>query len=115
MEPVTENFKDAMTTWVELKKQLGEARKDLSVLNKREKELRTFIKTYMNKEDIGSVNVNKNKVKYSVKTSRGSITREVIKNGLGSYFGGDVVRVEGAFQAILDAAPEVQRDSLSLV
>jgi len=115
MDPVTDNFRVAMTTWVELKQQLGEARKDLSILNKREKELRSFIKSYMSKEDIGSVNVNKNKVKYSVKTARGSITREVIKTGLASYFGGDVVRSEGAYQAILDAAPEVQRESLSLV
>ena len=115
MEPVTENFRAAMTTWVELKQQLGEARKDLSILNKREKELRTFIKSYMSKEDIGSVNVNKNKVKYTMKMARGSITRDVIKTGLHTYFGGDVVRVEGAYQAILDSAPEVQRDSLSLV
>jgi hypothetical protein len=115
MDDVTENFKDAMTTWVDLKKQLVEARKDIGVLNKREKELRSFIKKYMAQEDIGSVNVNKNKVKYSVKTGKGSITKEVIKTGLGTYFGGDVVRAEGAFQAILDAAPQVQRDTLTLV
>jgi len=112
MEPVTENFREAMTTWVELKQQLVEARKDISVLNKREKELRTFIKSYMSKEDIGSVNVNNKKVKYSVKRSKGSITKDVIKTGLGTYFNGDVVRVEGAFQAIMDSAPEVQRESL---
>jgi hypothetical protein len=108
------DFRDAMISWVDLKKQLTEARKDISVLNKREKELREFIKSYMSKEDIGSVNVNKNKVKFTTKNAKGSVTRTVIKEGLFSYFGGDEVRVEGAFQAILDAAPEVQRSSLSL-
>jgi hypothetical protein len=53
-----EDFRDVMTEWVELKKQLNEARKDIGVLNKREKELRVFIKTYMKKEEIDNVNVN---------------------------------------------------------
>jgi Family of unknown function (DUF5760) len=110
-----ENFREAMSSWVELKTQLKEARKDLSVLNKREKELRSFIKTYMGKEEIDIVNVDKNKVKYIVRNGKGSITREVIKNGLMAYFGNDEVKCEGAFQAILDAVPNVKKETLTLV
>lgn len=104
-----------MSSWVELKTQLKEARKDLSVLNKREKELRSFIKTYMGREEIDIVNVDKNKVKYTVRNAKGSITREVIKTGLKSYFGNDEAQTEGAFQAILDAVPNVKRETLSMV
>lgn len=110
-----ENFREAMSSWVELKTQLKEARKDLSVLNKREKELRSFIKTYMGKEEIDIVNVDKNKVKYAVRNAKGTITREVIRNGLMTYFGNDEVRSEGAFQAILDAVPDVKRETLTMV
>jgi hypothetical protein len=110
-----ENFREAMSSWVELKTQLKEARKDLSVLNKREKELRSFIKTYMGREEIDIVNVDKNKVKYTVRNAKGSITRDVIKTGLKSYFGNDEVQSEGAFQAILDAVPNVKRETLSMV
>jgi len=110
-----ENFREAMSSWVELKTQLKEARKDLSVLNKREKELRSFIKTYMGKEEIDIVNVDKNKVKYTVRNAKGSITRDVIKNGLKSYFGNDETQAEGAFQAILDAVPNVKRETLTMV
>lgn len=104
-----------MSSWVELKTQLKEARKDLSVLNKREKELRSFIKTYMGKEEIDIVNVDKNKVKYTVRNAKGSITRDVIKTGLKSYFGNDEVQADGAFQAILDSVPNVKRETLSMV
>jgi hypothetical protein len=110
-----ENFREAMSSWVELKTQLKEARKDLSVLNKREKELRSFIKTYMGKEEIDIVNVDKNKVKYTVRNAKGSITRDVIKTGLKSYFGNDEVQADGAFQAILDSVPNVKRETLSMV
>jgi hypothetical protein len=109
-----DDFRDVMTEWVELKKQLNEARKDIGVLNKREKELRAFIKTYMKKEEIDNVNVNKQKVSYKERVTKAPITREVIKKGLLSFFGGDEARAEGAFQAIVDAAPEVKRESLGI-
>ena len=111
---VSENFRDAMGEWVELKKQLAGARKDISILNKREKDLRTFIKTYMSKQEIDTVKVQDQKVSLKKTTVKGSITREVIKTGLGTFFGDDEVRAEGAYQAILDAAPSVERESVSL-
>jgi len=107
-------FKSAMTTWVELKTQLTEARKDLGILNKREKELRSFIKKYMHDEEIDVANVDKFKVKYTQRAAKGTVTKAVIKEGLSTYFGGDETRTEGAYQAILDAAPDVKRESLSL-
>jgi hypothetical protein len=100
------DFKAAMTEWVTLKAQLLAARKDLSVLNGREKDLRKFVTGHMQQNEIDTVRVqDKVKVNFKLKKTKGAITKDVIKKGLGSFFGGNDAQVEGAFQAILDAAP----------
>jgi hypothetical protein len=103
---VDSRFKSAMTEMVGLKAQLSSARKDLHVLSQREKELREFVKEYMSKNQIDTCNV-KEKVKVSLKMKklRSPITKDVIVSGLRTYFAGDDVKVEGAFQAIVDSAP----------
>ena len=109
------DFKSAMTEWVALKAQLSAARKDLSVLNRREKDLREFVTKHMKENEIDTVRVQeKVKVNLKVKNSKGSITKEVIKKGLGTFFGGNEAQIEGAFQAILDAAPVVQRSGVTM-
>jgi hypothetical protein len=98
------DFKNATNEWIAIKTQLAAARKDLSVLNQREKELRKFVTNHMAENDIDTVKVqDKIKVNLKVKKSKGSITKEVIRRGLSTYFGGDEVRIEGAFNAIQDA------------
>ena len=95
-----------MTEWVALKAQLAAARKDLSVLNTREKDLRKFVTKHMAENEIDTVKVqDKVKVNFKKKKTKAPITKDVIKKGLTSYFGGNEAQVEGAFQAILDAAP----------
>ena len=95
-----------MTEWVTLKAQLLAARKDLSVLNQREKDLRKFVTAHMQQNEIDTVRVqDKVKVNFKTKKTKGAITKDVIRKGLGSFFGGNEAQVEGAFQAILDAAP----------
>ena len=109
------DFKQAMTEWVALKAQLAAARKDLSVLNKREKDLRQFVTQHMKQNEIDTVRVQE-KVKVNLKTkkTRGGITKDVIKKGLHSYFGGNEAQIEGAFQAILDAAPVQEKSGVSV-
>ena len=100
------DFKAAMTEWVSLKTQLAAARKDLTVLNQREKDLRKFVTQHMKVNEIDTVKVqDKVRVNFKSKKTKGSLTKEVIKKGLGTFFGGNEAQVEGAFQAILDAAP----------
>jgi hypothetical protein len=100
------DFKAAMTEWVALKAQLAAARKDLSVLNKREKDLRAYVTKTMKEQEIDTVKVqDKVKVNFKTKQTKAPITKDVIKKGLTNYFGGNEAQVEGAFQAILDAAP----------
>jgi hypothetical protein len=109
------DFKTIMTEWVRLKAQLAAARKDLGVLNTREKELRTFVTRHMAANEIDTVRVqDKVKVNLKTKTTKGAVTKDVIKKGLGTYFAGDEVRVEGAFQAIVDAAPTKEVQAVTL-
>ena len=111
-----EQFKMAMKEWVALKTQLSSARKDLQVLNKREKELREFVTTHMKTHEIDTVRVHeKVKVNLHTKNTKGGVTKDVIKKGLGTYFSGDEVRVEGAFQAIMDAVPTAVKSSVSVI
>ena len=109
------DFKSAMTEWVQLKAQLAAARKDLGTLNKREKELLKFVTQYMKEHEVDTVKVQE-KVKVNLKKTKtkGSLTKDVIKKGLMTYFGGNEAQVEGAFTAIMDAAPVKEKNSVSV-
>jgi hypothetical protein len=114
-------IRDVMSEWLALKAQLKAARADISVLNKREKELRTEVQHFMKKmkqdveEDVQPVvKIQGQKVSFQTKESKGSITKEIILKGLQSYFGGNEAQIEGAFQAILDAVPVKERDVLTV-
>lgn len=100
------DFAEVMNEWIALKAQLSAARKDLAVLNKREKELKKFVTNHMAQNDIDTVKV-KDKVKVNLKKkkTKGSITKDVIRVGLMNYFEQDAGRADGAMQAILAAAP----------
>ena len=110
-----ERFKQAMTEWVGIKAQLVSVRKDITVLNKREKELREFVTTQMKTLEIDTVKV-REKVKVNLKTkkSKGAITKDVIIKGLRTYFSGDEVRVEGAFKAIQDSVEVKEKSSVTV-
>ncbi len=108
-------LRDAMGEWIDLKKNIALARKDLSVLTKREKELAEIIKKSMTQIEVDTVKMQDNNVKLRVKNSKGSITKDVIQKGLHSYFSGDEVKVEGAMKAIIDSAPVKERSTLSLL
>ena len=111
-------FKELMTEWLSLKQQIAAARKDMSVLNQREKELRNQVQTFMKEmkesQDVDTVKVNQEKVSLRTKESRGSITKQVILAGLRAYFGGDETRVEQVFQVIVDHAPVKERSTLTV-
>jgi 2,3-bisphosphoglycerate-independent phosphoglycerate mutase len=110
-----EQFKRAMNEWVALKAQLASARKDLTVLNKREKELREFVTHHMKTNEIDTVKVKeKIKVNLKVKKTKGAITKDAILRGLRSYFSGDEVRVEGAFKAIQDSVQTKEKAAVSV-
>ena len=109
------DFKTAMTEWVALKAQLAAARKDLQTLNAREKDLRKFVTIHMEQNEIDTVKVqDKVKVNLKKKKTKGSITKDVILKGLRTFFGGAEAQVEGAWNAIQDAAPVKETASVSV-
>jgi hypothetical protein len=110
-----DKFKQAMTEWVGIKTQLASVRKDLSVLNQREKELREFVTKQMIHLEIDAVKV-RDKVKVNLKRKKikGSITKEVIMKGLVSYFHGDQIKAEEVFKHIQDAAPMKESNTVSI-
>ena len=114
-EQVDERFKSAMTEMVTLKAQLSSARKDIQVLSKREKELREFVKQYMANNKIDTCNV-RDRVKVSLKTkvTKGGLTKDTILRGLTTYFSGDAVKVEGAYQSIVDSATRKETSVLAV-
>ena len=113
-EQITDEFRSAMANWVELKTQLAEARKDMKVLNEREKQLKEFIKAFMKNQSLDLVNLKMGKVTLKTTTKKSSMTREAVRKGLGVYFGGDEAKVDGAFQCILDNLDTEEADVISL-
>ena len=114
MAEISTEFRVKMTEWVELKKQLAEARKDMAVLNKKEKELKNYIGEYMKQEGIDNINLKKGKVTRRTTEKKPTFSKKAVEQGLGVYFQGDEVRVEAAITCIADNLPSEQRDVVSL-
>ena len=114
MAEISTEFRVKMTEWVELKKQLAEARKDMAVLNKKEKELKNYIGGYMKQEGIDNINLKKGKVTRRTTEKKPTFSKKVVEQGLGVYFQGDEVRVEAAITCITDNLPSEHRDVVSL-
>ena len=113
-DQITDEFRSAMADWVQLKTQLSEARKDMKVLNDREKQLKEFIKTFMKKQSLDLINLKKGKVTLKTTMKKSSMTREAVRKGLGVFFNGDEAKVDGAIQCILDNLESEESDVISL-
>ena len=113
-DQISDQFRNAMSDWVELKKQLSSARTDMKILNNREKQLKEYIKNYMKNQKIDKVNLKKGKVTLRTSTKSGSMTKAAVLNGLNVYFQGDEVRTEAAMTCILDNIPKSESEIISL-
>lgn len=114
MTEITDDFRRSMSEWVELKKQLIDARKDMSLLNKREKELKTFIMGYMKKQKIDNINLTKGKVSLKSSKKKGSMTIAAVRSGLNTFCNNDETEVERAINCIMDNIEEKESDAISL-
>ena len=114
MAEISDEFRKAMADWVELKRQLTEARSDMKVLNTREKELKQIIAGYMKTTEIDTVNLKKGKVSLRKKVSKGSMTKKAVENGLMIFFQNDETQVERAMNCIQDTLEEKESDVISL-
>jgi hypothetical protein len=111
---ITDDFRKAMSDWVELKKQLSGARQDMKILNSREKQLKEYIKNYMKSQNIDKVNLKKGKVTLKTTQKTGSMTKAAVINGLNIYFQGDEARTEGAITCIIDNIAKSESEIISL-
>jgi hypothetical protein len=113
-EQISDEFRTAMANWVEIKTQLAEARKDMKVLNNREKQLKEFIKDYMKNQKLDLINLKKGKVTIRTTMKRATFTKDAVQAGLTVYFNGDEVSVERAMTCIVDNLPTSEAEVISL-
>ena len=99
---ISDQFRTKMSEWVNLKKQLGEARKDMRILNQKEKELKTFIMNFMSEKGIDNVNLKKGKVSLRTTKKKQALTKDKVQSGLLKHFQGDEVQTETAMNCIID-------------
>lgn len=111
---ITDEFRSKMSEWVNIKKTLEEARKDVKVLNQKEKELKTFIMKFMQNEGIDNVNLKKGKVSIRNSKKRETLTKDRVQAGLLIHFNGDEVKTESAMNCIIDNLETKQSSSISL-
>lgn len=114
VEQITDEFRNAMASWVEIKTQLTDARKDMKILNAREKQLKEFIKNYMKQKELDLVNLKRGKVSIRTTVKRATFTKDSVQVGLGIFFEGDEVRVERAMTCIIDNLPQSESEVISL-
>lgn len=114
MAEITDEFRSKMSEWVNLKKQLAEARKDMKVLNTREKELNLYIKAYMKSQKIDNVNLKQGKVTYKQTKKKPTFSKKAVVQGLMAYFENDETKVEEVIDTISENLETQEKDSIHL-
>lgn len=109
-----EQFKRSMVEWVEIKKQLAGVRKDVKVLNQREKELRLFIQGFMKKNEIDACNAPGARVTCTERKTKGPFNRDTVRKGLLQYFSGNEDQVERVMEIIESCVQVGHKDSVSI-
>jgi oligoendopeptidase F len=112
MTDITNELSENVAKLVELSKQLKEAKSDIKVLNQAEKQLKELIKANMLNQGIDTINLRKGKISIRKTNRKSGMTKDSVRNGLESFFGGNEAQVEGAMNAIQDNL--TVRESVSL-
>ena len=102
MTDITNELSENVAKLVELSKQLKEAKSDIKVLNQAEKQLKELIKANMLKQGIDTINLRKGKISIRKSNRKSGMTKETVRSGLETFFGGNEAQVEGAMNAIQD-------------
>ena len=114
MAEITDEFRRSMSEWVELKKQLTDARNDMKILNTREKELKNLIMGFMKEQKIDNINLTKGKVALKTSMKKGPMTVAAVKKGIETFCNNDKVEVERAINCIMDNIEEKEACAVSL-
>lgn len=116
---VDAGFKEAMSQWIELKKQLAAARSDIKVLTQQEKTLARFIKEYMLEKQIDACNTKDStgsaaKVLVKTRQTKTGFSKNLVRMGLMRYFRDDEERVNHVMDVIAECAEVQEKSSISL-
>lgn len=114
MAEVTSELSENVSKLVELSKQLKEAKSDIKVLNQAEKQLKEAIKQNMLKQGIDTINLRKGKISIRKSNRKSGMTKDTVRSGLESFFGGNEAQVEGAMNAIQDNLKTKETVSLAI-
>lgn len=109
-----EEFKRRMVEWVEIKKQLSSVRKDVQVLNKREKDLRGAIQVFMKSNDIDACNAPGARVTFTERKTKQPFNKDLVKKGLVKYFSGDEDQADRVLEIIESCREVGHKDSVSI-
>mgnify|MGYP000451118184 FL=1 len=102
MTDITNELSENVAKLVELSKQLKEAKSDIKVLNQAEKQLKELIKANMLNQGIDTINLRKGKISIRKSNRKSGMTKDTVRSGLETFFGGNEAQVEGAMNAIQD-------------
>jgi len=111
---ITLEFKEKMLEWQNIKTTLKNARKDLSALNSREKELKTYLSGFMNANKFDKCNCKDGStVKLTKKKTKGSLSEKVIKAGLLDHFSDNQVQADTCWETINEHRQGKETSSLT--
>tara|TARA_B110000902_G_scaffold199304_1_gene226253 strand:- start:33 stop:413 length:381 start_codon:yes stop_codon:yes gene_type:complete len=114
MSSVAPDLSENVSKLVELTKQLTEAKSDIKVLTQEEKRLKEKVKKHMVEQGIDTINLRKGKISIRKSVRKSGMSKDAIKDGLMTFFGGDETKVEGALNAIKDGLKTRESTSISL-
>ena len=114
MAEVTNELSENVSKLVELSKQLKEAKSDIKVLNQAEKQLKENIKQNMLKRGIDTINLRKGKISIRKSNRKSGMTKDTVRSGLKTFFGGNEAQVEGAMNYIQDNLTTKETISLAI-
>tara|TARA_B110000503_G_scaffold141066_1_gene233556 strand:- start:2049 stop:2429 length:381 start_codon:yes stop_codon:yes gene_type:complete len=114
MASVSNDLTGNVAKLVELTKQLTEAKADIKILTQEEKRLKENVKKHMVEQGIDTINLRKGKISIRTSVRKAGMSKDAVRDGLFTFFGGDEAKVEGALNAIKDGLKTKESTSLSL-
>ena len=111
---VPTELSDTVSKLIDLNKQLTAAKSDIKILNQEEKRLKETVKKHMVSQGIDTINLRKGKISIRTSMRKSGMSKDAVRDGLHTFFGGDEAKVEGALNAIKDGLKTRESTSISL-
>jgi hypothetical protein len=111
---VPTELSDTVSKLIDLNKQLTAAKSDIKILNQEENRLKETVKKHMVSQGIDTINLRKGKISIRTSMRKSGMSKDAVRDGLHTFFGGDEAKVEGALNAIKDGLKTKESTSISL-